>query len=222
MSNGVMIGVITAGNLDMRCVQSLLATSQLGAASSIAIHQCGPYLDMGRNKMVDAFRTDERYAHCDRLLFIDSDIGFDPSLIQTLVDDDLPIVAGVYHSLFEQGIRPVVYEWTTDDRDLRVMVPIDSWGRPEGEHLVPVEAVGAGFLMVHRNVFEKFLEVYSPPNAWFGCDILDGVELGEDLAFCHRASQLGIPVVVDRRVQVSHSKGIVLQGPYKEASLSAT
>jgi hypothetical protein len=217
MSNGVMIGIITAGNLDIRCVESLLATSQLAAASAICIQQAGPYLDMGRNKMVDTFRTDERYAHCDRLLFIDSDIGFDPALIQMLVDDDLPIVSGVYHSLFEQGIRPVVYEWTKNEDDLRVMTPINAWNRPAGDNLVPVDAVGAGFLMIHRNVFEKFLEVYTAPTAWFANDILDRVELGEDLGFCYRAQQLGIPVIVDRRVQVSHSKGIVLQGPYKES-----
>lgn len=214
MSNGVMIGVITAGNLDMRCVQSLLATQILGAADSIAIHQNGPYLDIGRNKMVDAFRCDPNYAHCDRLLFIDSDVGFNPALIQVLVDDDLPIVAGVYHSLFDQGIRPVVYEWTIDEDGARVLTPIEKWGRPEGDNLVPVDGVGAGFLMIHRNVFERFLEEYDPPQAWFGNDIHEGVQLGEDLAFCTRAIDLGIPVIVDRRVQVSHSKGMVLQGPY--------
>ena len=170
---------------------------------------------MARNKMVDTFRNDERFAHCDRLLFVDSDVGFDPVHIQTLVDTDLPIVAGVYHSLFETGIHPVVYEWAVNDDGVRVMLPLKNWNRPEGEILVPVEGVGTGFLMIHRNVFEAFLDVYSPPVAWFANDIVDGVELGEDLGFCYRATQLGIPIVVNRDVQVSHSKMIVLQGPYK-------
>jgi hypothetical protein len=212
----VMIGIITAGNLDMRCVQSLLATQILGIDATICIQQNGPYLDIGRNRMVDTFRTNPLYTHCDRLLFVDSDIGFDPAHIQTLVDDDLPIVSGVYHSLFDQGIRPVVYTWTTNKDDLKVMTPIEQWGRPEGENLVPVDGVGTGFLMIHRNVFERFLDEYQAPSAWFGNDILGRVQLGEDLAFCVRATNLGIPVVVDRRVHVSHSKGIVLQGPYKD------
>ena len=169
---------------------------------------------MARNLMVDAFRTEERYAHCDRLLFIDSDIGFDPAHIQTLVDDDLPIVSGVYHSLFDQGIRPVVYEWATDDQGRNVMNPIEKWGRPEDDNLVPVDAVGAGFLMIHKSVFDVFAEHHPGPTAFFETTILDGVQLGEDLGFCVRATNLGIPVIVDRRAQVSHSKGIVLQGPY--------
>jgi len=214
MSIGVMIGIITAGNLDIRCVNSLIATAQLEAAE-IVIQQNGPYLDMARNKMVDIFRDDEQYAHCDRLLFVDSDIGFNPAHIQTLVDTDLPIVAGVYHSLFDTGIHPVVYEWTVNDEGVRVMVPLKHWNRPEGEILVPVEGVGTGFLMIHRSVFERFLEVYSAPTAWFANEIVDGVELGEDLGFCYRAAELGIPIVVNRNVQVSHSKMIVLQGPYQ-------
>jgi len=210
-----MLGIITAGNLDIRCVKSLIATAQLGAAE-IAIHQNGPYLDMARNKMVDAFRSDEQYADCDRLLFVDSDIGFDPAHIQTLVDTDLPIVSGVYHSLFETGIHPVVYEWTVNDDGVKVMLPLHQWNRPEEEILVPVEGVGTGFLMIHRSVFERFLEVYSPPIAWFANEIVDGVELGEDLGFCYRANELGIPIVVNRSVQVSHSKMIVLQGPFRD------
>lgn len=212
--NGVMIGIITSGDIHMRCAQSLIATTLLGAASSITIQQCGPYLDMGRNKMVNTFLTEE-YAHCDRLLFVDSDIAFDPSLIQTLVDDDLPIVSGVYHSLFDQGIRPVVYEWTQKEGEPRLMSPINNWGgRSESDHLVEVEGVGAGFLMIRRDVIERFLEDYQQPQVWFGMDIVDSVELGEDLTFCVRAADLDIPIVVDRRVQVAHHKAIALQGPY--------
>ncbi len=215
---GVCIGIITAGDIHMRCAQSLLATVITGAADSIAIHQNGPYLDIGRNKMVDAFRTEDQYAHCDRLLFVDSDIAFDPACIQILVDDDLPIVSGVYHSLFAQGIRPVVYEWTQEEDKARTLTPIHTWNRPDGDNLIPVDGVGAGFLMIHRDVFDRFLETYSPPQAWFGTDIYEGVQLGEDLAFCVRATELGIPVIVDRRVQVAHHKSMVLQGPYRDAA----
>jgi hypothetical protein len=120
----------------------------------------------------------------------------------------------VYHSLFDTGIHPVVYEWGTNEDGVKVMVPLQHWNRPEGDNLVPVEGVGTGFLMIHRCVFEQFLEAYAPPTAWFANDIVDGVELGEDLGFCYRATALGIPIVVDRRVQVSHSKMVALQGPY--------
>jgi hypothetical protein len=214
---GVMIGMITAGNVDMRTTQSLLATQITGTAAAICIQQNGPYLDIGRNKMVDTFRDDPAFAHCDRLLFVDSDIIFEPGHIQTLVDDDLPIVSGVYHSLFQDGrIRPVVYEWTIDEHGLRTMTPINTW-RPHGddEHLVQVEAVGAGFLMIARDVVEKFTHAHLAPQCWFGNDIIGRTQLGEDLTFCVRATDLGIPVMVDRRVHVAHHKSIVFQGPYK-------
>jgi hypothetical protein len=212
--NGVMIGVITAGDIHMRCANSLLEAQKVGAAEEIEIQYSGPYLDIGRNSMVDTFRS-EKYAHCDRLLFVDSDIGFTPEDIQQLVDDDLPIVSGVYHSLFPTGIHPIAYEWVEEGGRPR-MTPIKKWNRPEGENLVPVDGVGAGFLMIHRSVIDKFAAIYSHPQVWFGNDIRAGVELGEDLTFCVRATDLDIPTVVDRRVQLAHQKAIVLKGPYDE------
>lgn len=213
---GVMIGIITAGNIHMRCAQSLLTVVSTGTAAAISIQHNGPYLDIGRNKMVDTFRNDEKYAHCDRLLFVDSDIGFDPALIKVLVEDDLPIVSGVYHSIFPDGhIHPVIYEWTQAEGQPRTMTPINGWGDNAAD-LVTVDGVGAGFLMITRDVIEKFTESFEAPQCWFGLDIHDRIELGEDLTFCVRAAGLGIPTVVDRRVQVAHHKDIVLYGPYKD------
>jgi hypothetical protein len=211
--NGVMIGIITAGSLQTHCVQSLLKVVEAKAAEEIVIRTCGPYLDMGRNNMVEIFRNE--YPHCDRLLFVDSDIGFTPEHVQQLVDDDLPIVAGVYHSLYETGIHPIVHQWVEEGGRMRLPL-MKKWNRPEDEHLVPVDGVGAGFLMIHRSVVDKFAAIYGPPQIWFGIDHRAGVELGEDLTFCVRANDLGIPVVVDRRVQVAHQKSLVLQGPYNE------
>ena len=215
----VMIGMITAGTVDIGCCESLLASVAVGAVGAVRLEANGPYLDIGRNRVMEAFLYHEEYQHCDNLLFVDSDITFHPDGIKTLVDDQLPIVSGVYYSLFHDGkIRPVVYETVrTEDKPLR-MKPIDNWGaHPEEEHLVKVEAVGAGFLMIHRSVAADFTRHYSGSQIWFGIDHREGSQLGEDLSFCMRAGDHGIPIVVDRRVQVAHAKGIILNGPYKDA-----
>jgi hypothetical protein len=204
-----MIGIITAGHLHMRCVESLLAAQQAGVVEEIVIQQCGPYLDVGRNQMVDTFMTKDY----DHLLFVDSDIGFVPEDVTTLVEDDLPIVSGIYHSMFATGIHPIAYEWAEHEGRQR-MTPIKEWNRPEGEALVPVDGVGAGFLMIHRTVLEKFAAIYSFPQIWFSNEQRGGVLMGEDLSFCVRATDLDIPTIVDRRVQLAHEKSIVLRGPY--------
>jgi hypothetical protein len=60
----------------------------------------------------------------------------------------------------------------------------------------PVYAVGTSGLMVRREVFEQM----APP--WFPLGMWD--EYGEDLAFCHQAQQLGIPVQVDVESRLGH------------------
>ena len=206
---GVCIGLMTAGNVRKETVESLLACATTKTVKWMFLTTSGPYLDDGRNNMVLAF-NDAHLDLCDRLLMVDSDVEFTPDHVRQLEEDDLPVVAGVYHSPYAGGIKPVVYRWV-DCPTGRTMVPIDEW--PAGDDpLVEVEGVGAGFLMVKREVFAEMWDHFEKPLPWFAEEVVDGTHLGEDLCFNVRCAELGIKTFVDKRVQVAHHKSIRLCG----------
>ncbi len=68
-----------------------------------------------------------------------------------------------------------------------------------------------GCCLIHRSALERIAERYADdPWLWFGRDVMeiDGVRehLGEDLSFCARASQAGIPIY-GSGICVAHLKG---------------
>jgi len=75
----VAVGTITDGNMRTEFVQSMWAASQEGVIGDWLIIPSGPYLDIGRNKTVDAYFqlndlvvADGELQH-DFLLFVDDD-----------------------------------------------------------------------------------------------------------------------------------------------------
>lgn len=216
---GVCLGVVTSGNLKLETVESLLAVSvaKPRAAEWVLLHRAGPYLDDARNELIRKFFL-EAFEHCDRMLMVDSDIEFLPEDVERLADDDLPIVSGVYRSDYSGNVVPVVYEWFEQENGTRTMGPRLEW--PDGpldadysdSPLVEVTGVGAGFLMIRRDVLATMKETYGDPCPWFAEDVFGGVHFGEDLTFCIRAAELGIPIMVDRRVEVAHHKEVRIGG----------
>jgi hypothetical protein len=201
------IGVICAGNVKMECVQSLIGALGNHIVDTVYLHQSGPYLDDGRNFLVRVFNSPE-LEHCDRLLMVDSDIEFSPEDVTKLAEDDLPVVSGVYYNPVGQGVLPVVYQWGDLDGRHRLL-NVTEWG-DEGP-ISEVDGVGAGFLMIGRDVFHKLEFVYGEPQPWFAEDIVDGIHYGEDLTFCLRAKEAGFSIHVDRDVQVAHHKSARLK-----------
>jgi hypothetical protein len=191
------VGIITGGSLGWECTYSLVKAAQCQAFDEFTVFPNTCYLDAGRNAIVRWFleQTD-----CDRLLQIDSDISFRPSDVNQLEGDDLGCVAGVYYNLYDGEVKPVAKLLAQND------VTSD-------DPLLEVEGVGAGFLMVSRDLLEKMATEYEPPMAWFWEPIQDGKHVGEDFGFCQRVRELGEKVWVDLRVQLSHHKTVRISGP---------
>jgi hypothetical protein len=208
MTNNVCIGMITAGNVHMATVQSLLGCVTTKAVKWIFLKQAGPYLDDARNTVVSTF-CDDNFADCTHLLMVDSDIEFTPDHVAQLVEDDLPVVSGVYHNLYDGVVKPVVYEWSPTATG-KTMTPINEW-TDEGP-LVTVDGCGAGFLMLSREAIATVGNAYPKPQPWFAEDTYHGTHFGEDLCFNVRCAEQGIATVVDRRVQLAHHKSVRLSG----------
>jgi len=144
----------------------------------------------------------------DELMWIDSDISFEPADVERLRAHDLPIVAGVYA---KKGQRALAVHALPETRELRL---------GEGGSVAAVRYIGAGFLYTQRRVYDDIQRTFSLPmcNAQFGAPavpyflpmvIADADRggywyLGEDYSFCERARAAGHATMADTTIRLGH------------------
>ncbi len=150
-------------------------------------------IDLVRNLAVMELLKSE----ATHILFLDLDHVHPVNIIQSLarwvmLDPEKQIVSGfnfrrspphdpVLGILDENGNRMTLTEW--------------------GEGLIKVDEVGGASLLVAREVFEKM----EPP--WFFNDysrVMQNNWPGEDIGFCRKCKELGIPIYVDTTTQSPH------------------
>ena len=215
----VCIGNINRGSLSTAFVSGLLHAAQSGGAvTNWQYHCAGPYLDAARNTVVHGFLRD---TDADWLLFIDSDIGFNGDQVDELVADVdpyvTPVVGGLYMNPTVDGhVKPVAYTEGTRTVTTYGGVTLEAvhfdqidLPPPDAADMV-VDAIGTGFMAIHRHLLEKMAERFDHPREWFACEVQDGTALGEDFAFCRRVRSMGYPIVLNPRVRVAHLKDILL------------
>jgi hypothetical protein len=141
------------------------------------------------------------YGH---ILWVDSDMEWEPSDLQMLLDADKDIIS---------GLCPV------DIKGKLGIMTFDSEGYPviahaldyllEGEP-IEVEAAGFGFILVKQGVFEKM------PRPWFKSrDYKSRASAyplmhGEDFSWCLSAKEVGFGVWVHPLVKIKHHKEITM------------
>jgi GT2 family glycosyltransferase len=150
----------------------------------------------------------ERDPACAWVLFCDTDQRVSERDVRTavrrLLDWHVPVVSARIH----QRAAPFHYNaWTSVVRRQRLLdVPR---GLPEDskDWLIPVEAVGAGFLLVRREAWEA---VGDP---WFRVGQLDPDHGAEDVDFTYRVHRAGLGVYVDAGLKVGHDvRGTIWPG----------
>lgn len=164
----------------------------------------GDGLIRARNAAVEVFlRSDAEW-----LWTLDTDIGFPPGSMCQLLDysnEDYRVMSGFYKTVLETG---TLYEdgsvsWKEFPLVLREVE--DGRFRPYDKYAgaMEVDAVGAGCLLVHRDVFQAI-----GTKGWFDC--IPGY--GEDISFCIRARKAGYKILCDTELQLSHHKAVWLRG----------
>ena len=144
---------------------------------------------------------------CDYLLFVDTDIQFNAQHIAWLMESRNPIQAGIYPKKQSPGFHPCLATFP-QTRELTPHVN------------VAVARTGTGFLRVHRSVFESLKEQNGGPaehytnhgrDEWdfFKSGVANREWLSEDWFFCEMARSLGIPTMVDPRIQVQHEGSVL-------------
>lgn len=162
----------------------------------------------GRNTHVAKFLYEPRATH---LMFIDSDIGFEPWHIISLLSHDVDLVAGLY----PMKSLPIRY----------VVNGIPNINVPNAQ-LQQVATAGTGFMLIKRGVFEKMFDhpdvkryqsdigldpvLNQHMASFFDCMVIDDKEAGfpryfsEDWLFCKRWREMGGQVWADTKIKLIH------------------
>ena len=145
----------------------------------------------------------------DRILWIDSDIEWEPDDIVQLFSNNVDVVSGCYMLANEEvTVYPKVL------RGGMTKAEIMAKKKP-----FTVRGVVFGFLAVKQGVFEKI------KRPWFSqCEVevmneeTGEVEykfplMGEDLSWCEKVHRMGIDIWVDPLVRVNHHKQVKIEWP---------
>lgn len=131
----------------------------------------------------------------DRIMWLDSDITFEPDLMIRLsnrLDEGFEFVSGLYFSR-KPPINPVAYS----DVGIRGSVPFcDPYiGYPD--KIFEVAGVGMGGCMMTVDLVKGILDNYGLPFSPI-------VGFGEDLSFCNRVRDYGKKIYCDPTIKLGH------------------
>ncbi len=154
------------------------------------------HLADGRNNLVQAFLATE----CERMIFLDSDITFEPGALLKIAHAPVDFAAGCTRHKLEAESYPLMF----CDKDFIV---------PEENGLVEIDSIGTAFMSLSRNVFAKFKSAY--PNreyqhygktacCYFQTPFENGSLYGEDTYFCKEWRACGGKIYLNPELEITH------------------
>lgn len=183
-----------------------------------------------RNQLVERFFASD----CTHMIFIDSDISFEPEDVLTLIehlDDEKQVICGLYPKkkpnwdmlshMTKMGAPSNVLPSQTGTLDASMFSPIDP---PQPTNVpVRVEVTGSGFILISKKVFEDVRQsypeytyyskesgTYEEKFAWYDTRMVvneDGYQehVGEDVSFCLLCRGIGIDIWCCPWVNLGHT-----------------
>lgn len=160
----------------------------------------------GRNSLVAKFLANP--AKPTHLMFIDSDIVFDPSDILKLIYADKDVIGGLY----PKKTLPVQYVYN----------PLGNSVNKFMDGIVQLTNIGSGFMLIKRDVIQKLIRIYPELHyqdsigldlnlapykyALFDTHIDKDTNeyLSEDYYFCKLVRSIGLDVWTDTSVKLGH------------------
>lgn len=183
------------GRADREFINGLLASQGLYHAWACVEGQS--HICVARDTLAGQFMATD----CDRLIFIDGDIGFSRDDLARLLRADRSLVSGLYPA------KAPGMAWTFRTDSTAPATPVT----PSG--LTPVRYAPCGFLSIERRVFDDLLAGGSCPgyglhgqklHHFFQSGVVDGVFLSEDYYFCELARRAGHPPFIDPAIRLRH------------------
>lgn len=193
-------------NVSYACALSdtCLYLASLGIQTVMRIHTSGSLLVRERNDLIKAFLTSD----CTHMLCIDSDIAWNPSDVQKMINLDEDFVAALYPA---RGPDKCFLFRGVYGENKRMDV--------SKKGLLEMEYIPAGFMMLKRIVPERMMEVfpdlhYLPKDeslahtegyCLFDTEVWQGEFWGEDYVFCRRARKAGFKIWIDPTIKLDHA-----------------
>lgn len=142
---------------------------------------------------------------CDHLLFIDSDMNFEPDSVLRLLawNQTKPIVGGAYEARKEGKVYILSLDGDKEHIQMDVMGNVKA------------RRIATGFMMIQRQVFEKLAEMHpewehkdntsdAMLHSFFDFKVTRDGYIGEDFLFCDRAQEAGFSVWIDPTIKLGH------------------
>nr|WP_321986638.1 hypothetical protein [uncultured Lichenicoccus sp.] len=220
-------GVVTQGYMQS-VIGVMRRAAQDGYDVTLGLLGQDALITRSRNTLLAHFMA---LPHATHILFIDSDISFEPTLVHALLAAGKPFCAASY------PLKTLYWDADAAER-LRRGEPPETVGlRYVGELCVGTEAerdgalatasyAGTGFMLIARTVIEQMIQAFPEtgyrtihsyrenktdqnfrPFALFECmiDPATNTYLSEDFAFCRRWRSLGGKVWLDTRSSLIHT-----------------
>jgi hypothetical protein len=188
--------------IDWECEQGLRELEGLGVR--VVRRGGSSAIDAARNVLA----SDALHDGFESIMFIDSDIGFDPASALRLLARPEPVVCGIYAKKGQRGLASHFADGVAE-----VLFGPDAPG------LYPVQFAATGFLRIKADVLRTMVARLELPlcNTKWGRGVWpffmpliiphDGDKLhylGEDWAFSHRLDQIGVTPLADTSVRLWH------------------
>jgi len=179
-----------------------------------------PLIHQARNYLTSVFLTTQ-YQY---LLFIDSDVEFEPEAILRMLVAKKEIICTPYRVKAEQLDKHI---YTVEFKDPK-HVPFLPGG------LVEIEAGPTGLMLIDRKVFEKIIKNYphlkiknkATPTAdkshefyynFFDFGFNEGYSTGEDISFCRLARKNDFKIYANTESTTQHHGSYAWEGKFKES-----
>lgn len=149
----------------------------------------------GRNSLVQSFMESDG----EKLIFLDSDITFQPGAIIKLAHKPVDLVGGAYRFKLKEESYPVMW------------VPGEL--RADQHGLLEVAGLPTGFMCISRKVFEEIRKAHpgreythmgKESYCYFQMVHKNGAMYSEDTYFCHEWRELGGKVYMDPEIELEH------------------
>lgn len=186
------------GKVAVEFLQSLIGTMAIAPLHEVAVYP----VQISHDALIQRARNDlVRLAletNCDDLVFVDSDIVWNPEWIFKLLNHSVDLVAGVCPKKSDTHI----------DFNVKLM--------PEGlyapvNHLIQVECVGTGFMRISKTAMQAVWDISEPytekgeaKRMVFDVQLIDGQIVSEDNIFCKKWSSTGGKVWIDPSMTCDH------------------
>ena len=130
------------------------------------------------------------------MLWLDSDMQFEPDLIERLgadIDQGLDFVSGLYFTR-KSPVKPCVYEICRPTEERGEIVPTAESFKQIPDGIFEIEACGFGAVMMTTDLILRAGPLPFFPSEGFG----------EDLTFCRKLRAAGVRLYCDGSIKLNH------------------